>query len=128
FPKLGADGLQGEVNRGLTQKPGGEGHASLDDILKANRYLTFLFGRRHRSGRNSEEQNDRQVYFPSEVFDEFQRLVKTLVREDHIFISDRKLVEPYKLFRVRSSLFQRRTVSLGDLPLAAVRGAAHPEV
>src|ERR1700733_15044079 len=87
FTQLVDAGLQGEVYKGLSQKPWCESHASLDDILKANRYLTFMFGRRHRSGR-SEEQNDRQVYFPAEVFDEFQRLIKTLVREDHIFISD----------------------------------------
>src|SRR6516225_8238846 len=57
--------------------------AALKDrfCLKANRYLTYLYGRRHRAGRG-EEQNDRQQYFPGEVFDEFQRLVKTLVRED----------------------------------------------
>src|SRR5215813_10035616 len=79
FTQLLDAGLQGEVYKGLTQKPWVEGHANLDDILKAGRYLTYLFGRRHRAGR--EEQSDRQVYFPAEVFDEFQRLVKALVRE-----------------------------------------------
>src|SRR5271163_1178861 len=81
FTELIDSGLQGEAYKGLNQKPWCEGHASLDDLLKANRYLTYMFGTRHRSGR-AEEQNDRQVYFPSEVFDEFQRLIKTLVRED----------------------------------------------
>src|SRR5207302_10195295 len=88
----------------------------------------FLFGRRHRSGRNSEEQNDRQVYFPTEVFDEFQRVVKTLVREEHIFISDRKLVKLYKLFRVRSWLFHGGTVSRDDLRLLAFLGESHQEI
>src|SRR6185437_13265146 len=60
FTELIDAGLQAEVYKGLQQKPWMEGHASLDDILKANRYLTLTFGRRHRSGR-SEEQNDRQV-------------------------------------------------------------------
>src|SRR6478735_12147019 len=87
FTQLIDAGLQGEVYKGLTQKPWIEGHATLDDILKAGRYMTYLYGRRHRAGRG-EEQNDRQQYFPGEVFDEFQRLVKTLVREDKIFISD----------------------------------------
>src|SRR5437763_6440930 len=59
FTQLIDAGLQGEVYKGLSQKPWVEGHASLEDILKANRYLTHLFSRRHRSGR-SEEQNDRQ--------------------------------------------------------------------
>src|SRR5437763_9433375 len=34
-------GLQGEVYRGLNQKPWVEGHASLEDIRKAQRYLTM---------------------------------------------------------------------------------------
>jgi MoxR-like ATPase len=104
-----------------------EGHASLEDILKANRYLTHLFARKHRSGR-SEELNDRQVFFPSEVFDEFQRLVKVLVREEKIFISDRKLVKLYKLFRVRAWLFTGGTVSRDDLRLLAYLGETHQEI
>src|SRR5262245_13752632 len=45
FTQLIDAGVQGEVYKGLTQKPWVEGHATLEDILKANRYLTFLFGR-----------------------------------------------------------------------------------
>src|SRR5262245_34457587 len=127
FTNLIDAGLQGEVYKGLSQKPWIEGHASLDDVLKANRYLTYLFGRKHRSGR-SEEQNDRQVYFPAEVFDEFQRLIKTLVREDNIFISDRKLVKLYKLFRCRAWLFTGGTVSRDDLRLLAYLGESHQEI
>src|SRR5271166_4587400 len=48
FAQLIDAGLQGEVYKGLSQKPWCEGHASLDDILKANRYLTYMFGTRHR--------------------------------------------------------------------------------
>src|SRR6266566_37224 len=127
FTQLVDAGLQGEVYKGLSQKPWCENHASLDDVLKANRYLTYLFGKRHRSGR-SEEQNDRQQFFPAEVFDEFQRLVKTLVREDHIFISDRKLVKLYKLFRVRAWLLTGGTVSKDDLHLLAYLGETHQEI
>jgi len=77
--------------RSLNQKPWCEGHADLTDILKANRYLTHLFAK------DPHDAGDRQRFFPAEVFREFQRLVKTLVREDRIFISDRKLVKLYKL-------------------------------
>jgi MoxR-like ATPase len=127
FTELIDAGLQSEVYRGLNQKPWAEGHATLDDVVKANRYLTLTFARRHRSGR-SEEQNDRQVFFPPEVFDEFQRLVKTLVREHKIFISDRKLVKLYKLFRVRAWLFTGGTVSRDDLRLLAYLGESHQEI
>src|SRR3984957_11789535 len=124
FTQLIDAGIQGEVYKGLSQKPWCENHASLDDVLKANRYVTYLFGKRHRSGR-SEEENDRQKFFPAEVFDEFQRLIKTLVREDHIFISDRKLVKLYKLFRCRAWLFPGGVVSRDDLRLLAYLGETH---
>src|SRR5580693_133537 len=44
FTELIDAGLQNEVYKNLNQKPWVEGHASLVDILKANRYLTYLFG------------------------------------------------------------------------------------
>src|SRR2546423_4720747 len=47
FTELIDAGIQGEVYKNLNQKPWCEGHASLDDVLKANRYLTYLFGTRH---------------------------------------------------------------------------------
>jgi MoxR-like ATPase len=127
FTALIDAGLQAEVYRGLNQKPWAEGHAALDDILKAGRYLTYLFGRRQRGGRG-EEQNDRQLFFPREVFQEFQRLVRTLVREHRIFVSDRKLVKLYKLFRVRAWLFSGGTVSRDDLRLLAYLGETHQEI
>jgi MoxR-like ATPase len=128
FTELIDAGLQSEVYRTLNQKPWVEGHATLEDVVKANRYLTLLFARRHHGGRGGEEQNDRQVYFPAEVFREFQRLVKTLVREDKIFISDRKLVKLYKLFRVRAWLFSGGSVSREDLRLLAYLGETHQEI
>jgi MoxR-like ATPase len=68
------------------------------------------------------------VYFPAEVFREFQRLVKTLVREDKVFISDRKLVKLYKLFRVRAWLFSGGSVSRDDLRLLAFLGETQQEI
>src|SRR5580693_6409227 len=40
FTELIDAGLQAEVFRSLEQKPWAEGHASLEDVLKAGRYLT----------------------------------------------------------------------------------------
>src|SRR3954469_15230204 len=54
FTQLVDAGIQGEVYKGLNQKPWVEGQGSLEDILKANRYLTYTFARRHRSGRSEE--------------------------------------------------------------------------
>src|SRR5579871_741830 len=65
FTDLIDSGLQSEVFRTLNQKPWVEGHCSLDDVLKANRYLTHTFARRHRAAAHrGDEQNDRQVFFP----------------------------------------------------------------
>jgi MoxR-like ATPase len=127
FADLIDAGLQAEVYRSLNQKPWAEGHCALDDLLKANRYLTYLFGQRQRGGRD-EEHNDRQTFFPPDVFREFQRLVKTLVREDRIFVSDRKLVKLYKLFRIRAWLFTGGTVSRDDLRLLAYLGETQQEI
>jgi len=128
FTELIDAGLQGEAYKGLNQKPWVEGHATLDDLIKANRYLTFLFARKNPGDTRGEEQNDRQLFFPQEVFREYQRLVKTLVREDKIFISDRKLVKLYKLFRVRAWLFSGGVVSKDDLRLLAYLGESHQEI
>src|SRR6185312_13291669 len=40
FTELVDIGVQGEVHKVLNQKPWVEGHCTLDDLLKANRYLT----------------------------------------------------------------------------------------
>ena len=127
FQELIDAGLQGEAYKGLNQKPWVEGHCTLDDFVKANRYLTHLFARKTGTGLG-DEQNDRQVFFPADVFREYQRLVKTLVREDKIFISDRKLVKLYKLFRVRAWLLSGGTVSRDDLRLLAYLGETHQEI
>jgi MoxR-like ATPase len=127
FTELIDAGLQSEVYRSLQQKPWVEGQASLDDVLKAGRYMTFLFSQKRQLG-HADEQNDRQLFFPAEVFREFQRLVKTLVREDRIFVSDRKLVKLYKLFRVRAWLLSGGTVTREDLRLLAFLGETHQEM
>src|SRR5919201_2974372 len=71
FEELIDAGLQSEVYRTLNQKPWMEGHATLDDMLKAHRYLTHLFGRKQRTRGGDEEMTDRNQFFPGEVFREF---------------------------------------------------------
>jgi len=127
FTELIDAGLQGEAYKGLNQKPWVEGHATLDDFLRANRYMTHLFARKSGDGRG-EETNDRSQFFPGDVFKTYERLVKTLVREDKIFISDRKLVKLYKLFRVRSWLFSGGAVTKDDLRLLAYLGESLQEI
>ena len=127
FRELIDSGLRNEAQKSLNQKPWVEGHASLEDFLKANRYLTHLFGTT-KTDTHGDEQNDRTRFFPEDVFREYQRLVKTLIREDKIFISDRKLVKLYKLLRVRAWLFSGGTVNRDDLRLLAYLGESLSEV
>ena len=88
--------------------------------------MTYLFSRREESGDG--EVNDRSLFFPPDVFREYQRLIKTLVREDRIFVSDRKLVKLYKLLRIRAWLFSGGTVSRDDLRLLAYLGETLQEI
>src|SRR5690348_18200264 len=50
FAELIDMGLQSESYRGLNQRPWAEGHCSLDDLIRVNRYLTYMFGRRYPKG------------------------------------------------------------------------------
>lgn len=126
FAELIDAGVRAEVHKGLNQRPWAEGLCALDDLLKAHRYLTLLLARGSQGG--DREPSDRETFFPAEVFREFQRLVKTLVREDRIFISDRKLVKLYKLLRVRAWLFGGGTVGRDDLKLLTYLGETHQEM
>jgi MoxR-like ATPase len=123
FEELIDMGLRSETYRALSQRPWCEGHATLDDLIKANRYLHLVFARQSPDG-----QGDRQLFFPDDVFREYRRLVKTLVREDKLFVSDRKLVKLYKLLRVRAWLFSGGTVSRDDLRLLAYLGETPEEM
>ncbi len=121
-------GVQAETHRTLKQKPWVEGHASLVDVLKAHRYLTLQFARGAESLQNDEGHGDRVRYFPDDVFRDFERIVRTLVREDQIFISDRKLVKLYKLLRTRAWLFSGGAVTRDDLRLLSYLGETREEM
>ena len=126
FDDLLAAGLRGEVDKALHRAPWAEEHCNLDDLLKANRYLTL------RLARSASDIGDGEVgrdpYFPIDVAREFQRLVKTLVREDRIFISDRKLVKLSKLLRVRAWLHSGGVVGRDDLRLLSYLGETQQEM
>ncbi len=120
-------GLAAEVQRGLNQRPWSEGHATLDDFAKAHHYLTLMFGQRH-AAPTGDPLSDREVFFPGEVFRLFERLAKTLARDEGIAISDRKLVKLYKLLRVRAWLLAGGTVRHEDLGLLAYLGETPDEM
>jgi MoxR-like ATPase len=127
FVELIDAGLDSQTHRDLNQRPWAEGHASLDDFLKAHRYLTFLFGKRY-PGPEGKEQRDRDLYFKDDLLRELRRLIKTLVREDNVFVSDRKVIKLYKLLRTRAWVVHGGAVERQDLQLLSYLGETKEEI
>ena len=120
FIELLDAGLDSQTNKDLNQKPWAEGHASLEDLLKAHRYLTLLMARK--------EPRDRELFFREEVMREFRRVVRTIVREDEVFVSDRKLIKLYRLLRTRAWIVHGGAVEREDLQLLAYLGETREEI
>jgi MoxR-like ATPase len=120
FVELLDSGLESMTHRELNRKPWAEGHASLEDLIKAHRYLTLLMART--------EPKDRDVFFRDEILREFRRVVRTLSREDEVFISDRKLVKLYRLLRARAWIHHGGAVEREDLRLLAYLGETREEM
>jgi MoxR-like ATPase len=120
-------GLDAQTQRDLNQKPWAEGHATLEDFLKAHRYLTMLMGRRSTAS-DGREQRDRDLYFREELLRELRRVLKTLVREDNVFVSDRKVVKLYRLLRTRAWVVHGGAVERQDLGLLSYLGETRDEI
>ena len=112
-------GLSSQTWKDLGQKPWVEGHATLNDFLRANRYLAFQFGTVE--GLNG-EQRDRHRFFPEPLLQEMRRVLRTLVREDGVFISDRKIVKLYRLLRTRAWVMHGGAVEREDLRMLSYLG------
>ncbi|MBX7097447.1 MAG: AAA family ATPase [Myxococcaceae bacterium] len=120
FVELLDAGLDAVTSRELNRKPWAEGHATLEDLLRAHRYLTLQMART--------EPRDRDRFFRDEVLREFRRVVRTLTREDGVFISDRKLVKLYKLLRTRAWVVHGGAVEREDLRLLSYLGETREEI
>lgn len=118
FTELVDLGLKMQAYRDTNQKPWVEGHASLEDFLKAHRWLTLMMAR----------EDERQTFFSDELLRELRRVLKTLVREDNVFVSDRKVIKLYRLLRTRAWLLHGGKVEREDLSLLAFLGETKDEV
>lgn len=127
FLELIDAGLEGQTSRDLNRKPWAEGHASLEDFLEAHRYLTLMLARRETAG-TDEPRRDRHLFFREELIGEMRRIIKTLVREDGIFVSDRKVVKLYRLLRTRAWIFHGGAVEREDLRMLSYLGETREEV
>jgi MoxR-like ATPase len=127
FTALVDAGLAAQTQRDLNQRPWAEAHATLTDLLKAHRYLTLQMARRTTDA-DGTTRTDRDRFFPDELLAEFRRVLKTLVREDRVFISDRKVVKLYKLLRAHAWLTHGGRVERSDLRLLSYLGESAEEV
>jgi MoxR-like ATPase len=127
FVELIDAGLDGFTHRELNQKPWIEGHASLEDFVKANRWLTHVLARRT-IGNDGKEMRDRELYFADELLRELRRVLKTLVREDGVFVSDRKVVKLYRLLRTHAWIVHGGAVERADLKLLSYLGETRDEI
>jgi MoxR-like ATPase len=58
----------------------------------------------------------------------FQHLLKTLTREDRIYISDRRIYKLYKLMRARAWLYGALSIRIADLILLSYLGESREEM
>jgi MoxR-like ATPase len=120
-------GLAMDAARDLGRKPWAEGHSTLEDLQKAHRYLAFQLGRREADA-GGRDLRDRDRFFPEPLLKELRRLIRTLVREDGVFVSDRKVVKLYRLLRTRAWVMHGGAVEREDLGLLAYLGETREEI
>jgi MoxR-like ATPase len=120
-------GLKLHAYRDANQRPWAEGHASLEDFVKANRWLTLTMAQEE-TGPGGEARNDRDRFFSDDLLRELRRVLRTLVREDGVFVSDRKVIKLYRLLRTRAWLLHGGRVEREDLALLSYLGETQEEV
>jgi len=87
----------------------------------------MLMGK-HETDASGEQVTDRQVYFKDELLRELRRVLKTLVREDKVFVSDRKIIKLYRLLRTRAWVLHGGAIERQDLELLSYLGETRDEV
>ena len=120
-------GLDDSTQRDLGQRPWAEGHATLADLYKAHRYLSLQMAQQ-RVDADGNTMRDRHSFFDESLLTELRRLIKTLVVEDGVFVSDRKIVKLYRLLRTRAWLHRGGKVEREDLILLAYLGETVAEL
>jgi MoxR-like ATPase len=127
FVELIDAGLDAYTQRELNQKPWVEGHASLEDFVKAHRWMTHVLARRT-IGSDGATLRDRDVYCSDELLRELRRVLKTLVREGGVFVSDRKVVKLYRLLRTHAWIVHGGAIERSDLRLLSYLGETRDEI
>lgn len=122
FSELLDSGILNEAHRATNQRPWVRATASLEDFLKFKRFMDLTFASAGELGA------DRKAWFPSPVFAEMRRVIRTLETEDKVLVSDRKLVKLYKLIRNHAFLEHGGRVQVSDLSLLTYVGNRREEL
>jgi MoxR-like ATPase len=127
FLELIDSGLDAQTSRDLNLKPWAEQLATLEDFLKAHRYLSMVMARKSTDAAG-QPLRDRDVFFREELLNELRRIIKTLVREDNIMVSDRKVIKLYRLLRTRAWVMHGGAVEREDLQMLSYLGETREEI
>jgi MoxR-like ATPase len=135
FEALLDRGVANDVLRARGERPWA-GVAGLDDFLVVKSYLDHLMagtaalaaggaaGEAAGGGagggpaaRPDPVEADRTRYFPAPVWQLFRRVLRTLEKEDKVFVSDRRVIKLYRLLRARAFLLHGGEIGRDDLTL-----------
>jgi MoxR-like ATPase len=83
---------------------------------------------RRETGADGAALRDRDRFFDEELLRELRRILRTLRREDGIFVSDRKVVKLYRLLRTRAWIVHGGRVERDDLSLLCHVGNTREEL
>ncbi|RME04205.1 MAG: MoxR family ATPase [Planctomycetota bacterium] len=94
--------------------------ATLENFLRVRQYLRYLISGGERRNELSFLQGvrqDIQKYWPSSLYQLFEKMLLSLSKDLNIQISDRKVIKLYHLIRTKAFLFHGGEVRLEDLKL-----------
>ena len=104
-------GLEAEGHKANQLAPWQNGPLQFFDLLKIRRYLQLSFSM------EASNQQIRDRIFPPEVMALWRRILSALELDLNLYVSDRKIIRLYRLFRTRALLHGRATVQRDDLYL-----------
>lgn len=110
FDDLLAKGLQNDIYKSKGQRPW-TAQCSIEDFKKLKVYMDHIFANEI----TASGAHDRAKYFPDDVYRLFVRILKSLEKEFRYDISDRKVIQLYKLIRTRAFLMHGGVVDKSDL-------------
>jgi MoxR-like ATPase len=130
FTQLVDLGLKAEGYRLRGVAPWADQRCSLEDFGIANQFLAQQFSSERTKGTGAHQTvlNDRETFFPAELFGEFKRIIRAMPVDFRVTVSDRKVIRLYRLIRTRAWLFHGGLVRTEDLGILEHAGDTLPQM